>query len=313
VIALVFSALIAVYLLIPNAWFRLLLGLFVPLRIFQESKIEDLTRAAVTLALIFVIALTAVWYVPGLKDHPLNFTDDAQLRASDYITVASGLYSEPIFKEYGPKFWNALWRTLKRQGRFACWYYVLVSLFAVADGMGSRHYGRLKRFKAYSKFADLYLLPHISQWYVLLTPFTFPDRRTLVKADVLMTDETLYRGDVIDHFLDKDGNLSGLILGNPARFDRRRYLREQDVWGTTRPRSTYWRSIPSAKLYLFADKVVNLNVNYEPPIAIPEVVARYLWKLQKRPIVVSVSPGGSSPLAAQKPEEKGRGSFGMSS
>jgi len=155
--------------------------------------------------------------------------------------------------------------------------------------LGSRYYGRLKRSKAYSKLADLYLLPHISQWYVLLTPFTFPDRRTVVKADVLMTDDTLYSGDVIDHFLDKDGNLSGLFLANPARFDRRRYLKEKDTWGTTRPTATYWRPIPSAKLYLLADKIVNLNLNYEPPTAIPDVVARYLSKLQKRPIAVSVT------------------------
>jgi hypothetical protein len=91
VIALVVSALIAAYLLIPNAWFRFILGLSVPLKIFQERKTEDLTRAVVTLGVAFVLALIAVWHVPFVKDHPLNFPDTAQLRSSDYEVVAGGL------------------------------------------------------------------------------------------------------------------------------------------------------------------------------------------------------------------------------
>jgi hypothetical protein len=291
VIALVTSALIAAYLLIPNAWFRFILGLSVPLKIFQERKTEDLTRAVVTLGVAFVLALIAVWYLPIAKDHPLNFPDTAHLRSSDYEVVASGLYNEEMFKLSGHQFWEALRRTFWRQGRFAFWYYALVGVVAWSSGWASRHYGSFRRNKAYSKFADLYLLPHISQWYVVLTPFTFQDKRTVVKADVLMTDDTLYRGDVAEHFVDKDGNLSGLFLANPTRFDRRTYLKERDTWGVTRPTSAYWRPIPSAKLYLIADKIVNLNLNYEPPTAIADTIAKYLSKLQRRPVVVSVSTG----------------------
>ena len=290
--ALVVSSLIAAYLLVPNAWFRFVLGLSVPLKIFQERKTEDLTRAVVTLALLFASALVAVWYAPFLKDHPFNFPDNAQLRASDYQVVASGLYSDAMFKDYGDRFWEALSRTFRRQGRFVCWYYFFVTLCASVAGWGSKHYGRLRRYRLYSRIADLYLLPHISQWYVLLTPFTFPDKRTAVKADVLMTDDTLYRGDVADHFLDKDGNLSGLFLANPKRYDRRAYLKEKDAWGITRSTAVYWRPIPSAKLYLVADKIVNLNLNYDPPTATPDILARYLSRLQRTPITVSISPGG---------------------
>ncbi len=288
-IALVVSCLVAAYLLVPNALFRVVLRLKVPLRIFQESKIEDLTRAVVTLVFVFVIALFAVWYVPCLNSHPFAFPDTPKLRSSDYQIVASGLYSEAMFKDYGNVFWDALWRTLRRQGRFVFWYYLLVALLARASGWASIRYGKFRRNKIYARFADWYLLPHISQWYVLLTPFTFPDSRTVVKADVLMTDDTLYRGDVADHFVDKDGNLTGLFLMNPSRFDRRTYLREKDTWNVTRPTSVYWRPIPSAKLYLIGEKIVNLNLNYEPPTPVAETVEKYLTKLQKRPIAVSIS------------------------
>jgi len=272
VIALVVSALIAAYLLIPNAWFRFVLSLFVPLRVFQENKTEDLIRAVVTLSAVFAISLAAIWYCPFVKNHPLAFADTQQLRASDYQLVIGGLYSEASFEKSGTKFWDALARTIDRQLRFLAWYYALVTLWAALSGFLSKNYYRLRRNSWYSHFADLYLLPHISQWYVLLSSFIFGPG-AIVKADVLMTDDTLYQGEVAQHFLDKDGNLLGLFLTNPTRFDRRTYLKDKDAWGTTRPKDFYWHKIPSAKLYLVGDKIINLNLNYSSPTAIEEVLS----------------------------------------
>lgn len=287
-IALVLSSLIALYLLIPNAWFRFVLGLFFPLRVFQERKTEDLTRAVVTLVLVFFAALIAVWYVPVVNSHPLSFSDTSQLRSADYRLVFSCLYSESTFKESGPRFWDAMSRSIDRQIRFVCWYYLLVTVWAWFSGWLIKNYYRFGRNSWYSRFADVYLLPHISQWYVLLTPFIF-GRGTVVKADVLMTDDTLYRGDVAQHFVDKDGNLSGLFLTSPTRFDRRTYLKDRDVWGISRPKDFYWKPIPSAKLYLVADKVVNLNLNYLSPTAIANGVERYVSREFKgKAISVSV-------------------------
>jgi len=96
-------------------------------------------------------------------------------------------------------------------------------------GWASKQYGRFKGWRPYAKFADIYLLPHISQWHAILTPFTFPDPKTTVKADVLMTDDTLYSGEVVDYFVDKDGDLSGLFLKNPRQFDRARYLKRRKL------------------------------------------------------------------------------------
>jgi hypothetical protein len=231
VITLAFSALIAAYLLIPNALFRFLLGRFAPVRLFQGTKTEELTRAVVTLAFIFAIALLAVWYVPGSKSYPFAFVDTPAQRTSDYMVVAGGLYNETMFKEYGRNFWEAFWRVLQRQGRTISWYYILCASFALVFGWATRRYGKLKGWRLYLWFSDVYLLPHISQWHVILTAFTFRDPKTVVKADVLMTDDTLYSGGVVDHFVNKDGDLSGLFLKNPRRFDRVRYQKEKDAWG----------------------------------------------------------------------------------
>ena len=125
----------------PNVLFRFLLGSFVPVRVFQGLKTEEITRAVVTLLVLFAMALFLVWYVPGCASYPLPFSDTQQLRASDYTTVAGGLYSEALFKEYGQVFWYALWRTFRRQGRFVCWYYLLVAILALLLGRLSKNYG----------------------------------------------------------------------------------------------------------------------------------------------------------------------------
>ena len=133
----------------------------------------------------------------------------------------------------------------------------------------------MRRNRYFSWFADVYLLPHITQWHAILTGFTFPVK-TAVKADVLMTDDTLYSGEVADSFLSSDGSLGGLFLKNPKRFDRARYLKEKADWGTTRPRQAFWRNITSAKLYLIGSHIVNLNLNYEPQTARTEVLKKYI-------------------------------------
>ena len=211
----------------------------------------------------------------GFKYWPCPFPDTPQQLASDYSIVASGLYSDAMFKEYGQKFWDAFWHVLKRQGHFLFWYYSSVVFVALLTGFASKNYGRWRHNALFSWFADTYLLPHMSQWHAILTGFTFPEK-TAVKADVLMSDETLYRGEIADYFLSGDGSLAGLFLKEPERFDRARYLSERNTWGTTRPVQKCWRQIPSAKLYLLGSKIVNLSLNYEPPTARNDVLKRYV-------------------------------------
>jgi hypothetical protein len=281
VITLTFSAFIAAYLLVPNALFRFLLGWFVPIRVFQSTRTEEITRAVVTLFFIFWFALLLVWYVPGFNAWPCPFSDNVRQRTSDYSIVASGLYSESMFQAYKQAFWDSFWRSLERQAHFLFWYYVFVIVAALLTGFFSRRYGKWRHNRLYSWFADAYFLPHMSQWHAILTGFTFPDK-TKVRADVLMTDDTLYSGEIAEYFLNGDGSLAGLFLKEPERFDRTRYLKERDSWGTTRPVAKFWRHIPSAKLYLLGPKIVNLNLNYEPQTAPTNVVKRYVDDFLKK-------------------------------
>ncbi len=208
--------------------------------------------------------------------------------SSDYKVVASAFYSEQFFHQAGEEFWRALDRAAWRQGQILGWYWGLVIVEALLLSFLVRRYGRYRGNRVYSKFADTLLLPNVSQWHVLLTPFVFPDRKATVKADVLSSEGTLYQGTVSDHFLDVDGMLSGVILTEPRRFDRRTYLKDKDE-GTKKETETYWRDIPSAKLYIFADKISNINLNYQPELPSTKAITDILEKLGKAGQTYSVT------------------------
>lgn len=288
-IALAASVLLAVYLIVPSGILRLIFGQFVPLRSFVRTRTEEIYRALITTAIPLVIAYVLVWTVPPLKTHPFYFSDTYQLRRQDYKVVATAFYSEQQFKDYGQDFWKALTRSSRRQGRLLAWYYVLVSLQGLGFGWLASQYGRYKGNRVYSWLADRLLFPQISEWHVLLTPFIFPRKRAVVQADILSTNGSLYQGKVSQYFLDANGRLAGLILTEPRRYDRRSYLRDKDK-GTMQDKSKYWREIPSAKLYIFGNKILNLNLNYEPRLPSADILTKILEKTLGQPIRVTVTP-----------------------
>ena len=108
-------------------------------------------------------------------------------------------------------------------------------------------------------------------------------------ADIVTTTDNLYRGRISEHFIDTDGKLTGLILTEAKRFDQRTYLRDCDS-KNQRESEEYWREIPGAKLYMFADKIVNLNMNYESPEPTAEVLAKFLSERLKRPVRIDLNP-----------------------
>jgi len=105
-----------------------------------------------------------------------------------------------------------------------------------------------------------------------------PDPARQVQLDALLDGDRLYRGTVGSCFLEKDGGLSGIMITNALRFDRRRYLRDELTSAARVEPNNYWRVIPGTKLYLPASRIVNLNFRYEPvlPHAAAELFRRLL-------------------------------------
>jgi hypothetical protein len=256
VFVLVFSVLLTVYLIIPEGIFRFIFGWFVPAQSFVLTRTETAYRAVLVTILPFSFALALCWYLPGLRDWPLPVKQNTvQQRTMDYKIVASAFYSDTEFTKSQAEFWPAFTRCSRRQVRLVLWYFLLVALEAWILGFLASAYARFKDNPYYKWLSERFLSPYISQWHPLLT---LPD--TEVQADILCTNDTLYQGNVSQYFL-KDGELSGIILQKPRRFNRALYLKARDE-GKKHETKDYWTPIPSQHLYFFADKIVNMNLTY---------------------------------------------------
>jgi hypothetical protein len=259
VLALAFSVLITVYLVVPEAAFRYIFGSFVPTRSFVLTRVETVYRAVLVSVIPLLVALFLVWFVPGPSNWPFPVRGSTdQSRRTDYKIVAAALYSDAEFARTQRDFWPAFTRSSRRQARLVSWYYLTLALTAWGAGKLATKYGKYKSNSLYKAFADRFLFEYISQWYPLLTPYVLPS--TSVRADILCTNDTLYQGTVADHFL-SGGELSGIILQEPRRFDRKSYL-EQKGRGAKPDKEKYWVPIPSELMYFFADKILNLNLTY---------------------------------------------------
>lgn len=260
-VALVLSVLLTVYLIVPEAIFRAIFGWFLPTKEFVLTRTDTAYRAVGISLLPFVLAMVACWYAPGIRNWPFPVSPNTvQGRRDDYKTVAAGIYSDAEFARSPVAFWGAFTRSLRRQGRLVSWYLPLVALEALLSGWLASRYARFRRNRLYRWLADKFLFHYISKWHPLLTPYVSPDK--VVLADILCTNDTLYQGYVSEYFL-KDGQLSGIILKSPKRFNRPQYLKTKEE-GAKPNKKDYWTKIPSQNLIFLADKIFNMNISFIP-------------------------------------------------
>jgi hypothetical protein len=270
VLVVVFSLLITLYLIIPEAIFRTIFGWFVPAKSFVLTKTETAYKAIAVALVPFLFALVGAWYFPIMRNFPFPVDrSGTEVRRSDYKIVAAALYSEAQFEKSTNEFWPALTRSSRRQGRLISWYLLAMGLEATAAGVLAKNYARYRenpvlRALGYRWLADKILFSYVSEWHPLLTPYLYVDPATTVQADILCTNDTLYQGTVSQYFL-KDGQLSGIFLRDPKRFDRHSYLNERAA-GRDPQVNDYWKSIPSENLYFFVEKIINMNLSYKPPL-----------------------------------------------
>lgn len=264
---------IVAYLLVPSGLFRSFYSLFVPHIKFQRTRAEEFTFAVRASILPFLIALVLVWTV---ANWPFGVRQASSVdRREAYRTVVGSAMSDKILGEQGQNhvYWAAINQVIRRQARFLVWYYILVLLEAWIFAWLTRNYGRWSgtgsgslrgfRRRQYLWTATNVLLPTLSEWHVLLTPFSYPlEAPREVWVDVLTTVDVLYKGRVLDFFLDKEGELSGIFLQFPRRFDRLGFISDKEK-GIAKPDTdSYWKTIPSNNLYIPKDKIANLNVRY---------------------------------------------------
>jgi hypothetical protein len=301
--ALLASALLTLYIVVPEVLFLYVFGRFVPLRSIARSRVEEVSRSLFTLLIPFSLALLASWYIPptliSIREN------NNSTRRTDYLIVTSTIAQNLEFKHFKEaEFRASLTRVSRRQFRLLVFYYGFTVLVAITNGWIAKSYGRLRtsEHRILASFADRYILPKVSQWYALLTPFTQADKKTLVRVDVLTSNDTLFRGEVFQHYVDGDGRLIGLLLKDAERFDRQLYLKHKDGRRVL-PKESYWRVIPGSKrFYIFAEKIVNINFNYESPEQIASVIATH-FAIQTSDITVELSATPKKPDSNIRPTE----------
>lgn len=243
-------------------------------RISSAPKTQEITFAAGTSLAPFFLAWMIAW--TGLVPHPIAVNESWASRRADYQTVYAGITDEKAGAS--KQFWQAVTRCGRRQADFLLFfYYPFVLMEAAAFAFCVRKYGDWKGNRFYRAIAHRLLLPHLSEWEMLLTPFNFPSRRRLeVWLDVLTSDGVLLRGALGDRFLDANGVLTGIVLAprpdlnkpfvanaehSPKRFDREKYKRAAEVRPYSATPQAYWRDIPGGAFFIPTDKILNLNVS----------------------------------------------------
>jgi hypothetical protein len=295
-VALIVSYVVLAYFLAPRAIFRGLASIALPLKL-QRSRTEEITFAF-WISLLPLVLASFITLAPWRRSLPRTWFD--------YEEVFSGSYSEKIFDANPGQFWISVGHLIPRQLEFLGLYYVLVLIEAVCFVLMIEKYGNWNaKCRPYGWFVERILLQSLSEWYALLELFTFEDNpKRKVAVDVLIAEDHLYQGDVTDYFLDNDGTLSGLILGNSRRFDRIGYLRDKERDSSIKSED-YWRDIPSAGdsapiLYIAREKILNLNLRY--PLSVPsETAIAAATELRKEGMKVEISP--VSPVADVRPRD----------
>ncbi|MGA2645745.1 MAG: hypothetical protein ABSF15_13615 [Candidatus Sulfotelmatobacter sp.] len=312
-IALIASALLGLYVFAPYIIFHRFCSLFVRLKKSQRTKTDEIVQGVVVAGLPFVLTILSFW--SGWIGGPLVpfRLDDSHLQVvTDYHTVFTAAYSDHYFTDHQTESWEAFKRVCKRQADFLTWNYGFLLLETLVFIVLVGFYGKWRNFGPYAWFTSRVLLPAVSEWHVLLTDFTFPESRS-VEVDAMSKDNILYRGNVVEHFLGTNGELSGLLLKDAQRY---RYEKLKDDRKANVKKSTdqYWKPIPGGgNFYLPGDNIASLNIRY--PLPKPEfdqVVKNLVEKLFNGAKVEPIIPtpeelqAGDIPIpGANKVEVKG--------
>lgn len=229
--------------------------------------------------------------MPGMRVFPFEIDPQSYAqRRADYHSVASVLSASDASRLLAAQGasksgideanWRSLNHVLRRQARFLSWYFFFIACEGLLFGYLATNYGNWKIIertgdtsrrglfiRLYNWTAPKLILPHISEWYMLLTDFTWPRHQQIfVRADVLQNDGHLYQGRVADYFIDSAGKLTGILLDHISRFDRQGYLDAKSKSPDSDAVSSmqFWRNIPSQNFYIGQSSISNLNVRFVP-------------------------------------------------
>ena len=268
-IALISTFLVAAYFLGPDLFSRWILGFVVQRRNITQSKSEEITRGVMWA----IIPLFAAWVLRHVG--PLALPPNSRI---DIQMFFSGLYSDSFFKEHQQDFFAAAGSFLWLNACILFRLYFIILLSAILLDVLIIKYGSVrhhltssaKKSKALARVCtpalrllSTLVLPRISEWHVILSPFLLPSTEMNIGVDILTKTGVVYSGALEDKAIGSDGNLLTLTLREPKRFRRDQYL--EDLKKLPVPEiETYWKPIPGNLFVIMGSDIANINVRHLP-------------------------------------------------
>jgi len=258
VLALLITTLTAVYLLGPGLIARWILGLFVSPRVTVRSRSEELTRAL----LLSIVPLAA-----AIAEATLRRVLQWRRHSMELKTFFSSIYSDSSFREHERigDFYHAASTFLWMNGSILWRLYAIVLPVALGFALVAWQYGKIVRWQWIQKrnwlteFVAWMIRDHISEWHLHLSSFSLGNKAATLQADVLTVSGTLYQGALKSAIRASDGQLAGLVLSNPRRFDREPYLRRKEA--LQKPDANdFWKDIPSETFVISGPDISTINV-----------------------------------------------------
>jgi hypothetical protein len=270
-LALYATILIVGLFLIPGILFRGVFSLFLHMREFQRTRAEEIAFAAKVALVPLVLSLYLAFGATRLNHYhrPTGAGQEVSVSA-DLWTLYRAAVDESFVKDSSSwsQYRSAGNRVLSSGSSMALVYYAMIVVEAILLGWFCSQYGAWRNRPVLGWMLKRFLVPSISEWYMILTTFAQPRHgQVAAVADVLTTDDHLYHGVVENYHVEKDGKLRGILLGGVYRFDRPDYLSAKRA-NASPVKAKYWKQIPGQNVYVLSERIANLNISYESPIAI---------------------------------------------
>jgi hypothetical protein len=265
-LALTLTIITAVFILGPELISRYILGFVVPRRTIQQTRSEEVSRAALTAIVPLGIALAWIAFRHAVEWGAIK---------SDVNTYTAAIISDKFLDAHLPQFFQSAKTVASVCWSLAWRLYAVLIIYVLALNFVIVNYGELRNSKWMSrhqgcrKLLATFVLPRISEWHVLLKSVS--DRKSVdIRVDVVTRRDVLYRGKIEDILLAPDGALSGLLLTEPLRYQREKYLddlkkySQEPKTGAKPHPDKYWKEIPGHAFLVMSTHIETINLrSYE--------------------------------------------------
>jgi hypothetical protein len=260
-LAITFTAVLALYLLGPDQFSRLILGFTIPRRNVTLTRGEEICRALVWATASAVPAY--LWLIHSNCYSSLWHSEQAKV-------FFAGLYSETAFNATKAKWFESLVPVMWLNWAFLWRVYAITGLLSLILSALTVNYGRirkhLKRQWMRTVFASI-ILPRVALWHLLLSDVLLESTDTRINLDVLTKSDTLYQGRLADKALASDGSLASITLADPRRFRRKEYMIAKEA-GQKPNAADFWQAIPTNMFVVIGSELQTLNLRYAPDLVI---------------------------------------------